>query len=181
MDNAGGDPVTLFLRSILALGRRVRAERPPGALSLSGLAFSDPCTAMVRSQPRDWRSRSGCIPIRDVSGCRPRTTSADRAGKRSEIDRRELIIAITAKGRRVLLEDMAARRSWLNTGDERRAHSRGTHGDPRGVRGDDETGSESTPKGSRVTALGCRKLGRARILYSMGTPSVQADVDRAAR
>jgi DNA-binding MarR family transcriptional regulator len=33
--------------------------------------------------------------------------------KRSARDRRELIIAITAKGRRVLLEDLAARRAWL--------------------------------------------------------------------
>jgi DNA-binding MarR family transcriptional regulator len=33
--------------------------------------------------------------------------------KRSAHDRRELIIAITAKGRKVLLEDIAARRAWL--------------------------------------------------------------------
>ena len=39
MDSTGGDSAALLLRGILALGRRVRAERPAGALSLSGLGI----------------------------------------------------------------------------------------------------------------------------------------------
>jgi DNA-binding MarR family transcriptional regulator len=35
--------------------------------------------------------------------------------KRSNDDRRKITIAITARGRRVLLEDIAARRDWLET------------------------------------------------------------------
>ena len=113
MDNTGGDPVTLFLRSILALGRRVRTERPAGSLSLSGLGIlgslnrSGPLAATRLALEERLQPQSLTRLIADLE----RLQLISRT--RSLSDRRELIIAITAKGRRVLLEDMAARRSWL--------------------------------------------------------------------
>ena len=113
MENTGGDPVTLFLRSILALGRRVRAERPAGSLSLSGLGIlgslnrSGPLAATRLAIEERLQPQSLTRLIADLE----RLQLISRT--RSVNDRRELIIAITAKGRRVLLEDMAARRSWL--------------------------------------------------------------------
>jgi DNA-binding MarR family transcriptional regulator len=113
MDNIGTDPVALFLRGILALGRRVRAERPPGALSLSGLGIlgslnrSGPLAATKLAVEERLQPQSLTRLMADLQ----RLQLISR--KRSETDRRELIIAITAKGRKVLLEDIAARRAWL--------------------------------------------------------------------
>jgi DNA-binding MarR family transcriptional regulator len=42
-----------------------------------------------------------------------RTNLIDRT--RSESDRREIRIKITAKGRKALIDDMAMRRAWLDT------------------------------------------------------------------
>jgi DNA-binding MarR family transcriptional regulator len=113
MDDTANDPVTQFLRSILALGRRVRAERPPGSLSLSGLGIlgslnrNGPLAATRLAIEERLQPQSLTRLVADLE----RLQLIGR--KRSESDRRELIIALTAKGRKVLLEDLAARRSWL--------------------------------------------------------------------
>ena len=113
METAVTDPVALFLRSILALGRRVRAERPPGALSLSGLGIlgslnrSGPLAATRLAIEERLQPQSLTRLVADLE----RLQLISR--KRNERDRRELIIAITAKGHRILLEDMTARRTWL--------------------------------------------------------------------
>jgi DNA-binding MarR family transcriptional regulator len=114
MDIPANDPVALFLRSILALGRRVRAERPPGSLSLSGLGIlgslnrHGPLAATrlaieERLQPQSLTRLVADLELLQLI-----------SRKRSERDRRAIIITITAKGRKVLLEDIAARRSWLD-------------------------------------------------------------------
>lgn len=113
MDNAGNDPVALFLRSILALGRRVRAERPPGALSLSALGIlgslnrNGPLAASKLAVEEGLQPQSLTRLIADLQ----KLQLISR--KRSELDRRELIIAITARGQKVLFDDIAARRTWL--------------------------------------------------------------------
>jgi DNA-binding MarR family transcriptional regulator len=113
MDNDLNDPVALFLRSILALGRRVRAERPPGSLSLSGLGIlgslnrHGPLAATRLAIEERLQPQSRTRLVADLE----RLQLISR--KRSTRDRRALIIAITAKGRKALLEDLAARRSWL--------------------------------------------------------------------
>jgi DNA-binding MarR family transcriptional regulator len=113
MDNDGTDPVALFLRSILAVGRRVRAERPPGALSLSGLGIlgslnrNGPLAATKLAVEERLQPQSLTRLISDLQ----KLQLISR--KRSELDRRELIIAITARGQKALFEDIAARRTWL--------------------------------------------------------------------
>jgi DNA-binding MarR family transcriptional regulator len=113
MHSVASDPVALFLRSILALGRRVRAERPPGSLSLSGLGIlgslnrNGPLAATRLAIEERLQPQSLTRLVADLE----RLQLISR--KRSERDRRELIIAITAKGRRVLREDIEARRTWL--------------------------------------------------------------------
>lgn len=107
------DPVTLLLRSILALGRRLRAERPPGALSLSGLGILGTLhrqgTLVATRLAVDERLQPQSLTRLLIDLERDRLI----ARKRSEVDRREIAISITAKGRQTLIEDMAARRAWL--------------------------------------------------------------------
>lgn len=115
MKNADNDPVALFLRGILALGRRVRAERPAGALSLSGLGILGslnrlgPLAATRLAREERLQPQSLTRLLADLE--RQRLLSR----KRNASDRRELTIAITPKGRRILLEDMESRRAWLRT------------------------------------------------------------------
>ena len=113
MDKVASDPVALFLRGILALGRRVRAERPPGSLSLSGLGIlgslnrQGPLAATRLAIEERLQPQSLTRLVSELE----RLQLISR--KRSDRDRREIIITITAKGRNVLFEDIAARRSWL--------------------------------------------------------------------
>jgi DNA-binding MarR family transcriptional regulator len=113
MHSAASDPVALFLRSILALGRRVRAERPPGSLSLSGLGIlgslnrNGPLAATRLAIEERLQPQSLTRLVADLE----RLQFISR--RRSDTDRRAIIIAITAKGRRALFDDIAARRSWL--------------------------------------------------------------------
>ncbi len=107
------DPAALLLRSILALGRRLRAERPGASLSLSGLGIlgslrrhgpliATQLAAEERLQPQSLTRLVAAL-------------EQDRliTRKRSDVDRREITIAITGKGRKMLLNDMAARHAWL--------------------------------------------------------------------
>ena len=115
MEKVNADPVALLLHGILVLGRRLRAERPPGSLSLSavgmlgalnrvGPAAATRLAAEERLQPQSLTRLIGEL-----------EQSRLIFRKRSNDDRREITIAITARGRRVLLEDIAARRDWLET------------------------------------------------------------------
>jgi DNA-binding MarR family transcriptional regulator len=106
-------PVAMLLRGILALGRRLRAERPPGSLSLSGLGILGTlhrqgtlvATQMAVEERLQPQSLSRLLA--DLERDRLITR------KRNEVDRREVAITITAKGRQTLIEDMAVRRAWL--------------------------------------------------------------------
>jgi DNA-binding MarR family transcriptional regulator len=113
MESGKHDPVALFLRGILAIGRRVRAERPPNALSLSGLGILGslnrlgPLVATRLASEERLQPQSLTRLIADLERSQLITRT------RSKHDRREITIAISAKGRRVLLEDIALRREWL--------------------------------------------------------------------
>jgi DNA-binding MarR family transcriptional regulator len=113
MQYAGSEQVASILRAVLALGRRLRAERPQGSVSLSEISI----LATL--------NRLGSIPAIRVAAeerLQPQSltrivTGLERDGliarKRSEADRREIVIALTEGGRRVLAQDMQARRAWL--------------------------------------------------------------------
>src|SRR4051812_9865323 len=115
MNKSNSDPVTLFLRGILALGRRVRAERPPDSVSLSGLSILGslnqfgPIVATRLAAEERLQPQSLTRLLADLEHDRLITR------KRNKSDRRQITIAITEKGRKVLFEDIAARREWLET------------------------------------------------------------------
>lgn len=113
MQSANSEQVASLLRAVLALGRRLRAERPQGSVSLSEISI----LATL--------NRLGSIPAIRVAAeerLQPQSltrivTGLERDGliarKRSDADRREIVIALTEGGRRVLAQDMQARRAWL--------------------------------------------------------------------
>ena len=98
----------------MALSRRLRTERPPGSLSLSGLGILGTlhrhgaivATQMAVKERLQPQSLSRLLA--DLQGARL------IARARSESDRREIQITLTEKGRQVLIDDMASRRAWLD-------------------------------------------------------------------
>jgi DNA-binding MarR family transcriptional regulator len=114
MRNSGTEPVSLLLRGIMALSRRLRTERPPGSLSLSGLGILGTLHrhgAIVATQlavKERLQPQSLSRLLADLQGARL------IARARSQSDRREIHITLTEKGRQVLIDDMASRRAWLD-------------------------------------------------------------------
>lgn len=101
------------LRAVMALARRLRAERPEGAVTLSSLSvlgsleragpmYASRLAAIERLQPQ---SLTRIIAALETGGLIERG--------RSPSDGRALVIAITERGRGVLAEDRAARLAWL--------------------------------------------------------------------
>jgi DNA-binding MarR family transcriptional regulator len=115
MQGANRESVESILRAVLALGRRLRAERPQRSVSISVISI----LAALK--------RLGSVPaIRLAAEERLRPQSLTRiligleqdgliVRRRSEIDRRESAIALTKKGERILARDMEARRASLET------------------------------------------------------------------
>ena len=114
MINPVTEPVSLLLRGIMSLSRRLRTERPPGSLSLSGLGILGTLHrrgALVATQLAiEERLQPQSLSRLLVDLERARLI----ARTRSKLDRREIQITLTEKGRQALIEDMSARRAWLN-------------------------------------------------------------------
>lgn len=108
------DPAALIARAVLRLGRRLRAARPQGSVSLSALALLatllrlGPMTAarLAREERLQPQSLSRLLASLDGQGLIAR--------RRDAADRRGTIIEITAAGRSAVGRDMAARRAWLD-------------------------------------------------------------------
>ena len=110
--NADKEAVSL-LRAVLALGRRLRSERPEGALTLSAISLLG---ALCRLGPMP------AIQLATEERLQPQSltrlvSSLERGGlierQRSGADRRALVIALTKKGKAILAEDLNARQRWL--------------------------------------------------------------------
>jgi DNA-binding MarR family transcriptional regulator len=105
--------VANIARAVLRLARRLRAERPHGAVSLSMLGILatlhrlGPLSA-VRLAAAERLKPQSLTRILSVLE-RDRLIERQRAAE----DRRESVIRITPKGRTTLAHDMAARRAWL--------------------------------------------------------------------
>ncbi|WP_309419500.1 MarR family transcriptional regulator [Telmatospirillum sp.] len=105
--------IAAILRGVLWLGRRLRTERPPSGISLSGIGLlstlnrSGPMSAvcLAAEEGLQAQSLSRLIASLERAGCIER--------QRSEIDRREIVIGLTPRGREALAEDMRGRRFWL--------------------------------------------------------------------
>jgi len=114
MSDIESDQITALLSGILQLGRRLRAERGDSPVSLSGIAIlSDlcrygpmPASHLAERERLQPQSLTRIITALESQGCIER--------RRSAADRRELIIAVTDRGRQALAEDMRGRRIWLD-------------------------------------------------------------------
>ena len=120
-------PSTLIVRSVLLLGRRLRAARPEGSDSLATIAMLG---TLHRLGPMPARRLAFEERLQPQSVTRI-VAAMERDGlisrRRSEADRREIELALTERGRTVLREDIRTRRAWLEqamdaclTEDERR-------------------------------------------------------------
>jgi DNA-binding MarR family transcriptional regulator/catechol 2,3-dioxygenase-like lactoylglutathione lyase family enzyme len=113
MQNISHDPVSLFLRGILGVGRRLRAARAPGSRTLAGLGILGtlyrvgPVVATQLAVEEGLQPQSLTRLLAELEG--------DRliSRKRSDTDGRAVIITLTAKGQRKLLDEIAERRAWL--------------------------------------------------------------------
>ncbi|ONG59011.1 hypothetical protein BKE38_00815 [Pseudoroseomonas deserti] len=102
-----------ILRAVLSLGRRLRTERPAGGVSLSGMAMLGtlsrqgpmPAARLAEAEGLQAQSLTRLIAGLERSGCIAR--------RRSQADRREIVIALTEHGRAALDEDLQACRAWL--------------------------------------------------------------------
>jgi DNA-binding MarR family transcriptional regulator len=105
--------VELIARAVMQLGRRLRAERPEGSVSLSAVAL---LATLHRRGPMP------AARLAEAEGLRPQSlsrllTAMFEAGliarETDEADRRNLVIHLTTEGKRALKADMVARRRWL--------------------------------------------------------------------
>ena len=102
-----------ILQAVLALGRRLRAERPPRSVTLSALSILGtlsrlgpiPATRLAAEERLQPQSLTRVVAALEKERLILRT--------RSDLDRREISVAITKRGERVLTADLLARRAWL--------------------------------------------------------------------
>jgi DNA-binding MarR family transcriptional regulator len=106
--------VELIARAVMQLGRRLRAERPEGSVSLATLAL---LATLHRRGPMP------AARLAEAEGLKPQSLSRLLASmfeagliarETDEADRRNLIIHLTTAGRRALRTDIEARRHWLD-------------------------------------------------------------------
>ena len=105
--------IALIVRGVSRLSRRLRGAAPPGALSAGKVGL---LAALYREGPM-----SG-VALAEAEGLKPQSLSRLLAAMEQSAlvertpdpaDRRNLIIAITVKGRRALRGAMQERRRWL--------------------------------------------------------------------
>jgi DNA-binding MarR family transcriptional regulator len=101
------------LQAVLALGRRLRAERPLGGVTLAELSI---LAALRRLGPASARALASAERLQPQSLTRL-IASLERQNlilrSRSDEDRRAILIALSERGRSVLRDDVRARRAWL--------------------------------------------------------------------
>jgi DNA-binding MarR family transcriptional regulator len=113
MQNDHREDALSILKAVLALGRRLRAERPEGASTLSALSILGtlkrlgpiPAISLAAEERLQPQSLSRIVASLEKNGLIERT--------RSTADRREIMIALTELGHGVLVEDIRARCEWL--------------------------------------------------------------------
>ena len=107
------DEAALIVRGVLSLGRRLRAERPEGSVSLSALAILAtlrrkgpmPAARLAIEERLQPQSLTRLLASLEDDGLIER--------KPGEVDRRERQIVLTEAGLRVLAADIGARSRWL--------------------------------------------------------------------
>lgn len=113
MTEADHDPVFSLLRGILALARRMRTSRSPGSRTLSGLGILGTLHRMGPLVSTQLAAAEGLQPQSLTRVLAELEDDLLISRKRNDADGRAVTITLTAKGRRLLLEEITARRSWL--------------------------------------------------------------------
>lgn len=112
MEEDGGREA-LILRGVVALGRRLRAERPPGSPGLSAIAALG---TLARLGPMP------AVRLAELERLKPQSLTRILQGleaqglirrRRGRADGREREILATAAGRRLLIRDRRCRERWL--------------------------------------------------------------------
>lgn len=108
------DREALFLlRAVLALGRRLRSERPEGAVTLAAISLLGTLGRLGPTPAVQLAAEERLQPqslTRIIAGLQ-RDGLIER--RRDPTDRRALIIALTEKGNTVFADDLRARQAWL--------------------------------------------------------------------
>jgi DNA-binding MarR family transcriptional regulator len=107
------ESAAMILRSVLWLGRRLRAARPRSGVSLAGIGVlstlrrlgPSPATRLATEERLQPQSLTRIIAQLVRARCIIRT--------RNPHDRREILIALTPQGHRVLADDLRGRQEWL--------------------------------------------------------------------
>jgi DNA-binding MarR family transcriptional regulator len=107
------DDLALLLRGVLRLGRRLRAERPPGGPSLAAIGVlaslhrlgPQPVARLAAAEGLQAQSLTRLLAGLEAAGC--------VETRRGPEDRREKRVALTAQGQAVLVAEMRGRRAWL--------------------------------------------------------------------
>ena len=108
------EDAALIVRGILSLNRRLRAERPPGSVSLSALGILGtlrrkgpmPAARLAVEENLQPQSLTRLLASLEEDGLIERTTGVT--------DRREKLVALTEHGRAMLVADIDARSLWLS-------------------------------------------------------------------
>jgi DNA-binding MarR family transcriptional regulator len=101
------------LRAVLALGRRLRSERPVGGITLSAISI---LATLSRFGPVVSKQLAEAELLEPQSLTRLLAELEKRGlvtRARGELDRREMRIALTASGQALLTDDLRLRHSWL--------------------------------------------------------------------
>lgn len=115
METSGRKEVLSILQAVQALARRLRTERPEGAVTLSALSILGtlnrlgpiPAIRLAAEERLQPQSLTRILASLEKGGHITRTRSA--------ADRRQVTIALTEPGRRLLIEDIRVRRAWLES------------------------------------------------------------------
>lgn len=115
MPNPSHDSISPIVRALLALGRRLRAERPDGSPPLSSLSILGtlnrlgpmPGNRLAIEERLQPQSLTRLLASLERNGLIQRA--------RGDHDRRERVISLTGAGRKLLNDDLRARRRWLET------------------------------------------------------------------
>ena len=104
-----------LLRSVLALGRRLRAARAPGSRTLTGLAILGTLYRLGPMLASQLAVEEGLQPQSLTRLLAELEHKQLIRRKRSDTDGRAQTITLTALGRRRLLDEIGERRAWLKT------------------------------------------------------------------
>ena len=114
MSSPDADSTGLIARAVQRLARRLRGARPEASVNLSTLSLLAtlmrngpmPAASLAREERLQPQSLTRLLAAMDKDELITREPHP--------VDRRALVIAITRKGRGVVVRDMAARRAWLD-------------------------------------------------------------------